>query len=119
MLTLYSDGIGDLAPLANLTGMRQLNLWDNELGDISVLAGMKDLNLLMLGNNRVRDLAPLAGLTQLESLYLSQLPESGEELALLPRLATLILSEAAAQGAPEQPELYDGYTLIVRGGEGK
>ena len=40
-------------------------------------------------------------------------------LALLPHLATLILSEAAAQGAPEQPELYDGYTLIVRGGDGQ
>ena len=42
-----------------------------------------------------------------------------EELSLLPHLTTLILSEAAAQGAPEQPELYDGYTLIVRGGDGQ
>ena len=56
---------------------------------------------------------------ELESLYLSQLPEYPEELALLPHLATLILSEAAAQGAPEQPELYNGYTLIVRGGDGQ
>ena len=56
---------------------------------------------------------------ELETLYLSQLPENGEELARLPRLTTLILSEAAAQGAPEQPELYDGYTLIVRGGDGQ
>lgn len=56
---------------------------------------------------------------ELKTLYLSQLPESLDELALLPRLTTLILSEAAAQGAPEQPELYDGYTLIVRGGDGR
>ena len=56
---------------------------------------------------------------KLETLYLSQLPESLDELALLPRLTTLILSEAAAQGAPEQPELYDGYTLIVTGGDGR
>ena len=54
---------------------------------------------------------------ELESLYLSQLPENPKELALLPRLTTLILSEAAAQGAPEQPELYDSYTLIVAGGD--
>ena len=56
---------------------------------------------------------------ELKTLYLSQLPESTEELSLLPRLTTLILSEAAAQGAPEQPELYDGYTLIVTGGDGR
>ena len=56
---------------------------------------------------------------ELKTLYLSQLPESTEELSLLPHLTTLILSEAAAQGAPEQPELYDGYTLIVTGGDGR
>ena len=41
---------------------------------------------------------------ELESLYLSQLPESTEELSLLPHLTTLILSEAAAQGALAQIE---------------
>ena len=53
----------------------------------------------------------------LKTLSLSRLPDGLEDLVLLPDLSTLILSEAAAQGAPQLPELYDKYTLIVAGGE--
>ena len=53
----------------------------------------------------------------LKTLSLSRLPDGLEDLSLLPDLSTLILSEAAAQGAPQLPELYDRYTLIVAGGE--
>ena len=56
-------------------------------------------------------------LSQVEVLYLSKLPETVEELSVLPRLATLILSQEAAKGAPELPELYERYTLTVAGGD--
>ena len=53
----------------------------------------------------------------IETLALSRLPESAEDLALLPNLTTLILSEEAAKAAPDIPELYETYTLIVTGGD--
>ncbi len=56
-------------------------------------------------------------LAEIESLTLSELPGSAEDLALFPNLTTLILSEEAAQGAPDLPELYERYTLVVAGGE--
>ena len=56
-------------------------------------------------------------LAEVETLRLSRLPENGEDLLLFPHLTTLILSQGAAQEAPQQPGLYDAYTLIVAGGE--
>ena len=56
-------------------------------------------------------------LARITVLPLSHLPESMEDLALLPNLSTLILSQEAAQGAPQQPGLYEKYTLILAGGE--
>ena len=58
-------------------------------------------------------------LSTIETLHLSQLPQDAEELALFPHLTTLVLSQEAAQAAPQQPELYERYTLIVAGGEGR
>ena len=56
-------------------------------------------------------------LARITVLPLSHLPESMVDLALLPNLSTLILSQEAAQGAPQQPGLYEKYTLILAGGE--
>ncbi len=56
-------------------------------------------------------------LAEVETLSLSRLPRNVDELSLFPNLTTLILSEGAAQAAPEQPALYERYTLIVTGGE--
>ena len=56
----------------------------------------------------------LAGVTELR---LFQLPENMSDLALLPDLTTLILSEEAAKAAPQMPELYEAYTLTVAGGD--
>lgn len=58
-------------------------------------------------------------LATVEKLYLDQLPENMDDLALLPHLSTLILSQEAAQAAPGQPDLYDSYALILAGGEGQ
>ena len=54
-----------------------------------------------------------------ETLTLTRLPESMEDLTLLPNLSTLILSQEAAQAAPQLPELYAKYTLILAGGDRK
>lgn len=58
----------------------------------------------------------VAGLAELS---FARLPEDISELALLPDLSTLILSQEAAKAAPETPELYERYTLIVAGGDGQ
>ncbi len=55
----------------------------------------------------------------IETLTLVQLPKTVEELAVLPNLTTLLLTEDAAQAAPELPKLYEKYTLIVAGGDGQ
>ena len=52
-----------------------------------------------------------------DPLALSRLPESLDDLDLLPNLSTLILTEEAAKTAPELPDLYDRYTLILTGGD--
>ncbi len=56
-------------------------------------------------------------LKTVETLSLSALPQSLEELSLFPNLTTLLLSQEAAKTVPQQPELYDQYTLIVAGGD--
>jgi len=61
----------------------------------------------------------VAALARIEALSLSQLPASTEDLSVFPNLTTLILSQEAAQAAPQQPELYERYTLILAGGEGQ
>ena len=58
-------------------------------------------------------------LAAVEELSLAQLPGNADDLAVFPNLTTLILTEAAAQAAPELPALYERYTLIVAGGEGR
>lgn len=55
----------------------------------------------------------------IESLSLSRLPSHPEDLSVFPNLSTLILSQEAAKAAPELPDLYERYTLIVAGGEGQ
>ena len=56
-------------------------------------------------------------LAKVGTLSLDRLPKDTEELSVFPALTTLILSQEAAQAAPELPVLYDRYTLILAGGE--
>lgn len=58
-------------------------------------------------------------LAKVETLYVSKLPETVEELSVLPKLSTLVLSQEAAQDAPELPALYESYTLTIAGGDGQ
>ena len=93
ILDVSDNTLGSLAPLASLTGLKELNLSDNNtlsnlsplasltqletldasgnlISDLSPLAGLTSLTRLELGSNQIADLSPLDGLTNLETLNL-------------------------------------------------
>jgi internalin A len=88
-------GLGDLTPLARLTGLRWLYLNGcTALGDLTPLAGLTGLQQLELNNcTGLRDLTPLAGLTGLQFVQLESCIGLGElsPLAGLTRLKALHL----------------------------
>ena len=62
--------ITDLAPLATLTSLMDLNLGGNQVTNLSPLRSLTSLIHLNLANNRVSDLSPLENLISLETLDL-------------------------------------------------
>jgi hypothetical protein len=62
--------LGDLAPLAGLASLQQLELDGTKVSDLAPLAGLSALEHLDLDNTRVSDLAALAGLSALRELGL-------------------------------------------------
>ena len=71
-LSLSSNRITDVSPLANLTKFEGvLLLSDNEIVDVSPLANLTELERLALDNNQIIDVSPLVGLTSLTDLYLT------------------------------------------------
>jgi Leucine-rich repeat (LRR) protein len=67
-LNLRSNGISDLTPLASLNNLTRLDLESNRISDVSPLANLTNLTNLFLHNNRISDITPLANLTNLERL---------------------------------------------------
>ncbi len=70
-LSLGSNEISDLTPLAGLTQLEDLKLPNNQISDLSALAGLAGLYGLYLPNNQISDLSALAGLAELHFLRLS------------------------------------------------
>lgn len=70
-LNLADNAIEDLSPLVGLTGLRVFDLSGNRVTDLWALAGLGDLRRLALRGNRVADVAPLAVLVQLRALDIS------------------------------------------------
>jgi Leucine-rich repeat (LRR) protein len=66
----------DIAPLATLPALRDLNLAYTSVRDLSSLAGLAGLRRLWLNATQVRDLGPLAGLSALQQLWLDNTPVS-------------------------------------------
>ncbi|MGI5233346.1 NACHT domain-containing protein [Actinoallomurus sp. CA-142502] len=67
-----AKGLTSVAPLAGLTGLRNLVLWNTDVADLAPLAGMSRLQSLgVAGCQNIRDLTPLAGLTRLDELQLN------------------------------------------------
>jgi hypothetical protein len=60
----------DLSPLAQITGLKKLDLEANEITDITPLATLSGLTDLCLSHNLISELGPLAALTNLTNLHL-------------------------------------------------
>ena len=82
--TAAPDEVRDITPLAELTGLEDLNLSYNQIRDVQPLAGLHRLQNLRLINNEVADVTPLAGLTDLVTLWLN-----GNRITDVSSLATL------------------------------
>ena len=78
-LNLMGTGAVDLSPLAGLANLEDLKLANPEISDLSPLAGLTNMKILHLDNgsltsSKILDLSPLAGMTQLEQLYIPSTP---------------------------------------------
>ena len=69
-LPLAGMGLTDIALLAKLKKLKNLNLGYNEISDLTPLAGLVELDKLHLGSNQIRDLSPLGNLKKLKSISL-------------------------------------------------
>ena len=83
-LSLFSNQITDLGPLANLTNLQWLELRQNKIVDVGPLANLTGLKWLWLENNQIVDIGPLANLTNLQALGLE-----GNQITDLGPLANL------------------------------
>ena len=64
VVSLYYKRIKDVAPLAGLTLLTDVNLRSNQIQDVAPLAGLTALRGLYIGDNPIQDVAPLAGLIE-------------------------------------------------------
>lgn len=76
-LPLTGMGLTDIALLAKLKNLQNLNLGYNEISDLTPLAGLGELEKLHLGSNQIRDLSPLGNLKKLKfiSLFRNQISD--------------------------------------------
>ncbi len=88
-VSINSNSVSDLSPLAGLTKLRSLSLPSNNISDLSPLAGLTNLGYLSLDDNAISDISPLAGLTSLGRLHLS-----GNAISDISALAGLINLES-------------------------
>ena len=71
-LSLVSNNITDLTPLAGLTALTFLAACENKITDLSPLAGLTALTRLEASKNKITDLSPLAELTTLTDLSVDE-----------------------------------------------
>jgi hypothetical protein len=78
-LPLTGMGLTDIALLAKLKNLKNLNLGYNEISDLTPLAGLGELEKLHLGSNQITDLSPLGNLKKLKSvsLFRNQISDLG------------------------------------------
>ena len=92
--------ITDLAPLALLQDLEDLDLRSNLITDLSPLSGLVKLQSLYLSDNRITELKPLTTLTNLRTLRLSFNPITDvKPLAKLTKLSDLWLMGAQVSDA--------------------
>ena len=104
--------MSDIAPLAKLTGLKELYLVGNAISDISPLAGLTNLTRLSLEKNNISDVSPLSLLTNLKWLGLHHNSISDfSPLAALPETTTI--SRAFNPGVPRGGPKIEGPWLWV------
>ena len=76
-LPLAGMGLTDIALLAKLKNLKNLNLGYNEISDLTPLAGLGELEKLHLGSNQITNLRPLVNLKKLKyvSLFRNQISD--------------------------------------------
>ena len=90
-LDISGDRVTDISPLAGLNRLTNLSLTATAIDDVSALAGLEALQILSLSNTKITDLTPLAGLKDLVYLRLSNTPVCNiSPLAGLTKLRTLV-----------------------------
>lgn len=73
-LDLGETQVSDLTPLAGLSGLMALWLRPMPVSDLTPLIGLSGLQGLWLNNTSVSDLTPLSGLSELTDLWLNDTP---------------------------------------------
>lgn len=67
----FANSIKDLAPLKDLSKLKNLSITSCNVSDISSLRHLVTLNTLRLDRNKISDISSLAYLTNLDRLYMS------------------------------------------------
>jgi len=95
--TLNAQKLRDLSPLAQCAGLRELDVGSNGLANLAPLANLTNLEIFMGYENRIVDLAPLAKAARMRELRLSGNPTLKNLLPLanLTRLEVLELGGCA------------------------
>ena len=70
-LSISSNRISDLTPIASLAKLSSLVVADNEISDVSALRSLSRLTYLAADDNRIVDLSPLSELAELDALSLN------------------------------------------------
>lgn len=82
----------NLAIVANLRKLEELDIWHARVSDLRPLAGLRNLRRLNLSSTKVADLSPLRGCKKLEQLSLSNTTfRNLEQLQFFPALRELNL----------------------------
>jgi len=84
VLYLLENQITDIAPLAELTNLRILDMYWNMVYDITPLSELNNITWLRLSSNWISDVTPLSGLYDLRILILS-----GNQISNIMPLASL------------------------------
>lgn len=100
-LFLGASEVSSLAPLATLTGLKELKLQElPNVTDISPLASLKEVWKLVMGKlPQMKDISPLAGNSKIKQLEIASVPYAQPDLAWLAPMTEL--SEITLEAMPK------------------
>lgn len=114
-LNLEKQTISDLSPLSTLSQLEKLNLRRNQINDLAPLNSLSELKELDIGYNLIHFLEPLSSLTELEELTIEHSVVSDvEALSSLINLRRLNLSYNRINNVEPLVSLYNLKKLDLR-----